>query len=129
MTAPELKGPGLLFVNSRISRPDLLDEEAFMKWYGEDHISDILKTSGIKSALCFKNADPAAEKPYLVLYPMQDIGFIQGDEFKKIGIHSDLLPNGGPIYDYADMFVRYYNLIDTYEPNGPTIPGTLESQT
>jgi hypothetical protein len=58
---------------------------------------------------------------------MEDIGFIHEDEFEKIGIHSGSLPNGGPICDYADMFVRYYNLIDTYEPRGSTIPDTLES--
>lgn len=51
---------------------------------------------------------------------MKDIAFTQGEEFKKIKVHSDLLPGGGPIYDLADIDVRYYGLIQKYEPKGPT---------
>ena len=83
MAAPELKAPGLFLVNSKITRPDILNEESFIKWYSDDHIPEILGTSGVKSALRFKNADPKAYRPYLVLYPMDDIGFTQSDEFKK----------------------------------------------
>lgn len=98
MTTPEIKGPGLLYVNSKISNP-LLNEAKFMKWYSTDHIPEIMATSGINSALRFKNADEKADKPNLVLYPMQDIGFTQGEEFRKIRVHSEILPEGLPIYE------------------------------
>ena len=83
MAASESKVPGLFFVNSKITRPDILNEDAFIKWYSNDHIPEILGTSGVKSALRFKNTDPKADRPYLVLYPMDDVGFTQSDEFKK----------------------------------------------
>lgn len=123
MTA--IKGPGILYVNSKIARPDILNEETYIKWYSDDHIAEIMQTSAIHSALRFKDVDPAATKPYLVMYPMQDIAFTQGEEFKKIKVHSDLLPGGGPIYDLADIYVRYYGLIQKYEPNWPTEEGGI----
>jgi hypothetical protein len=118
-----MKGPGILYVNSKIARNDLLNEESYMKWYGEDHIPEIIDTTGINSALRFKDVDPKVDKPYLVMYPMEDIAFTQRDEFRKIRVHSDLLPNKGPIYDLADIDVRYYGLVQVYDPKGPTKGG------
>ena len=125
MSTPELKGPGLLLVNSKITHSNILDEETFIKWYSEDHIPEILDTSGVNSALRFKNADPKAERPYMVLYPMDNIGHTQSEEFKKINVYSDLLPAGGPIYNFVDMDVRVYSFIDKYEPIGAVEPGKL----
>jgi len=126
MAAAGMSGPGILFVVSKIARTDILDEETYIKWYEDDHIAEIMQTSGIKSALRYKSLNPSAEKPYLVTYPMEDIGFTQGEEFKKIKVHSDMLPGGGPIYDLADIDVRYYGLIQTYEPTGPTKEGKVK---
>src|SRR5690349_6399387 len=94
----EIKGPGLLYVNSKIAS-DLVDEETYIKWYSEYHIPEIIETSGVESSLRFKDVSLNADKPNLVLYPMKDIGFTQGEEFKEIRVHSDILPNKGPIYD------------------------------
>lgn len=77
-----------------------------------------MATSSINSALRFKNADAKAEKPNLVLYPMKDIGFTQGEEFRRIRVHSEILPGGLPIYDLADVDVRYYGLEEVYDPRG-----------
>jgi hypothetical protein len=82
-----------------------------------------MHTSGIKSALRYKSIDTAAVKPYLITYPIDDIAFTQGEEFKKIKVHSDMLPNWGPVCDLADVDVRYYGLIQTYDPRGPTKEG------
>ncbi|KAF9895142.1 hypothetical protein FE257_000044 [Aspergillus nanangensis] len=114
-TAPPMSGKGILFVNSRISRPDTLDEKTFMKWYEEDHIAEIMETSGIRSARRFIDTNPNAEKPYLAMYPMDDIGFTQSDEFRAIRVKSDMLPPPGLIYDMADFDVRYDNLIHVYD--------------
>ncbi|KAH6673042.1 hypothetical protein B0J14DRAFT_701007 [Halenospora varia] len=124
--ASTMSGPGILYVNSKIARTDLLNEQSYMKWYGEDHIPEIIETSGINSALRWKDVDPKVNKPFLVMYPMKDIAFTQGEEFKKIRVHSDLLPNRGPIYDLADIDVRYYGLIQTYDPKG-TKPGQTKT--
>jgi hypothetical protein len=50
MSAP-VQGPGILYVRSRIasSAKDVLDEKTFLKWYDEEHITEVVDTSGIKS--------------------------------------------------------------------------------
>ncbi|KFH40420.1 hypothetical protein ACRE_089140 [Hapsidospora chrysogenum ATCC 11550] len=117
MAAPKsMSGRGILFVNSRISRPDVLSPETYLKWYDEDHIAEIIETSGIKSARRFIDVDPSAERPYLAMYPMDDIAFTQGDEFRKIRVKSDILPPPGVIYDLADVDVRYDNLVHVHDP-------------
>jgi hypothetical protein len=123
MVATTMSGPGLLFVLSKITRTDILDDETYIKWYEDEHIAEIMETSAVKSALRYKSVDPSVDTPYLATYPMKDIGFAQGEEFKKIKIHSDNLPGGGLIYDLADYDVRYYQLIQTYDPKGPTEEG------
>jgi hypothetical protein len=56
-----IKGPGLLYVNSKLAS-NLLDEETYLKWYSEDHIPEVIATSGIDSALRFKDIDSSADK-------------------------------------------------------------------
>lgn len=112
-----ISGPGILYVNSKISRPDILDEDTYLNWYDNDHIAEIVQTSGVESAWRFKDVNiGSVEKPYLAMYPLKDLAFTQGSEFKGIRVHSDMLPNGGPIYDLADVDVRYMNLIQVFDP-------------
>ncbi|KAF2836236.1 hypothetical protein M501DRAFT_940071 [Patellaria atrata CBS 101060] len=108
---PAIKGPGILFVQSAISRPDIMDYDTYMKWYDEDHIDEIIHTDAIKSAFRYINTSPDAKKPYLAFYPMEDIAFTQGERFRKIRVHSDLLPGSGLCYDLADIDVRYCGLV------------------
>jgi hypothetical protein len=123
MATSKLEGPGLFFVNSKITHPETLNEETFINWYSNEHIPEVLDTSIAHSAFRFKNADQKANRPYLVMYSMDDIGLTQSEVFKKINVYSNLLPGGGPIYDLADMDVRVYSFLDKYEPNGPVEPG------
>lgn len=114
---PPVSGRGIIYVNSGIERTDVLDEETFMNWYDNDHIAEVIETSGVSSAWRFKSPEPdKVDKPYLAMYPLEDIGFTQTEEFKKIRVHSDLIPGGASIYDLADFDVRIYNLIQVYDP-------------
>jgi hypothetical protein len=106
-----IKGPGMLYVTSKISQPDIMDYDTYMKWYDEDHIAEIIETSGIDSAYRYIDTSKNALKPYLAFYPMEDVGFTQGEEFRKIKVKSDLLPGTGICYDLADIDVRYIGLI------------------
>ena len=76
------KKPGLLWVNSKIKAPDELSPEAYTKWYEDVHIPDIFKTSGIHEAYRYQTLGQDDERPYLALYPLQDLDFLQTDEFK-----------------------------------------------
>ena len=112
----EIKGPGVLWVTSRIaaSAEDILSEEVYLRWYDEDHIAEIIETSGIKDAFRYINTEkgtPSAPKPYLAFYPMQDLAFTQGLEFKNIKVKSDILPGTGICYDMADIDVGYFELV------------------
>ena len=115
----KMDGPGLLYVTSKISRPDIMTEDVYMDWYDNDHIAEIMQTSGIKDAHRYIDVNIGkVDKPYLAIYPMADLAFTQGQEFKKIKVHSKILPGTGLCYDLADLDVRYYALIQTYDPKG-----------
>jgi len=108
---PKIKGPGMLYVNSRIARKDILDEATYLKWYDEDHIPEICSTD-MKDAFRYVDTDGSAPKPYLAFYPMPDLAYTQGEEFKQIRVKSDILPGSGICYDLADIDVRYYGLVE-----------------
>ncbi|KAF2489793.1 hypothetical protein BU16DRAFT_622403 [Lophium mytilinum] len=111
-----VKGPGMLWVMSSISRPDIMDEKTYMKWYDEDHIAEIMETSGIQTAYRYKDVDIGkVDKPYLAFYPMKDLAFTTGEDFKKIRVKSDLLPGSRLCYDLADIDVRYVGLVGKTE--------------
>ena len=118
--AQNIKGPGMLWVVGNINKSPTnpLNEDAFLKWYDEDHIDEIITTSGIHNAFRCLHVDKASPfgtkdcpKPYLAFYPMEDLAFTQGDEFRGIKVKSDLLPGTGIVYDMADMDVGYYGLM------------------
>ena len=118
---PKIKGEGLLYVTSRIDRTDILDEQTYFKWYDEDHIDEIVHTSGMPSAFRYRDVDideklRKKEKVFLAFYPMSDLAFTQGEDFRKIRVKSDLLPGSGIIYDLADLDVRYLGLVHKTEP-------------
>ena len=118
---PAIRGPGVLYVTSRIARDDVLDEDTYFRWYDEDHIDEIVHTSGMKSAFRYRDVEieeknKSKEKVFLAFYPMQDMAFTQGDEFRSIRVKSPILPDTGLIYDLADLDVRYLGLIEKTEP-------------
>lgn len=125
--AEEIKGPGMLWVTSRIaaSSKDLLDEKTYLRWYDDDHIAEIVRCSGIEDGFRYVHVDKtssigsgAAGKPFLAFYPMPDLRFTQGDEFKHIRVRSDILPGSGIIYDLADIDVSYLGLVGKSESLG-----------
>ncbi|KAI8932100.1 hypothetical protein NX059_010985 [Plenodomus lindquistii] len=115
-----LHGPGILYVTSRIkpSSSHTLDEATYLKWYDDDHIPELVSTSGIKSSFRFANTNPqpqshdenSAAMPYLVYDPMQDLAFTTSDEFRNIRVESQILPPGSVIYDFAEFNVYYFGL-------------------
>lgn len=106
--------PGILYVNSKITS-EALTPEIFRDWYEGVHIPDILATSGVNSGFRYQSTTPElAERPFLALYPVEDIQWLYSSEFKSISLHSDLLPNDSKaIFDVADFDSRYYELILT----------------
>jgi hypothetical protein len=119
-----IHGPGILFVRSRISSP-LLSESTFLQWYDDDHIPEVVATSGIKSGFRYVDVNKTSSagdarnaKPFLAVYPMDDLTFTQGDEFRGIRVKSDLLPRSGIVYDLTEMDVSYSGLKEKTEGTG-----------
>lgn len=71
-----------LQVNSKLKQLDQVSPEDFKKWYEGVHIPDIFKSGGIKEALRWETINPDDERPYLALYPLEDLDFLQTPEFK-----------------------------------------------
>ncbi|KAK0109530.1 hypothetical protein ONS95_002218 [Cadophora gregata] len=113
-----LEGPGIIYVTSKIVCTDVLDDKTYLKWYEEDHIPDILEKTPINSAFRFSNVKPDAERPYLLVYPMENLADIHGEGFKQLRLYSDFMPNKGAPYDFADLDFREYKLIQKYDPRG-----------
>ena len=70
----------------------------------------------MRSAFRYRDVDieekkKRKEKIYLAFYPMEDLAFTQGDEFRSIRVKSPILPESGIIYDLADLDVRYNGLV------------------
>ncbi|CAE7023775.1 hypothetical protein PTTW11_03650 [Pyrenophora teres f. teres] len=120
MSVSAIQGPGILFVRSRISpaSENILDEPTFLRWYDDEHIPEVVSTSGIRSASRYidvNKTSPTGDvqnlKPFLTFYPMQNLDFTLSDEFKKISVQSSILPDSGIIYDFADMDVSYLGFL------------------
>lgn len=114
-----ITGPGLLFVRSRIAQEakDTFDEKTFLHWYDDEHIPEVVASSGIKSGFRYLDiyktsplGNDANPKPFLAVYPMRDTAFTTTDEFKNLRVKSDKLPGSGLIYDLADMDVSVLGL-------------------
>jgi hypothetical protein len=105
------KTPGLFFANSKITSPSL-SHEIFTKWYNDVHIPDIFKTSGIKSGFRYYSTSPQdTDKPYLAIYPLEDVGFLETEEFWSIPVTHELLGEGKNCFEVAEFDTRPYELL------------------
>lgn len=111
------KTPGLLYAGSKISRPDILKEKTFFEWYDEEHIPELVQTSGFDSAFRFIDSDPGSEWPYLAVYPTKDFSFFKSDAFKGMkSLQSDKLPGTGAAAEVMDSVSRFDQLVQVYDP-------------
>lgn len=118
--------PGLLYVNSKIIQPDKLSPEQYTQWYEKTHIPDIFKTAGIDEAHRWQSLDPAAERPYLAMYPLSDIGFLQTPEFKGRKLNLSILEYAEGCQQFRSRKISCLTLI-TYSTSRISTPDTTSS--
>jgi hypothetical protein len=111
-------GPGLLYVNSKIGDPALSDK-VFNKWYDDVHVPDVFVAKGIQSANRYITTEFPVERPYLALYPLQDVQHLDSKEFHAIPHTSELLPDSGTIFDLVNFDIRYYTHLKTTSQGQP----------
>ncbi|CAI6341335.1 unnamed protein product [Periconia digitata] len=113
-------GPGIMYVLSSLSSApgNQLTESAFNSWYIEEHMPEIIATSGMPNAFRNVHVDKSSPhgtsecpKPFLAFYPMKDLAFTQSEAFRKIRVKSDRLPGTGVVFDMADFDIGYYGLV------------------
>lgn len=115
-TLTTMPTPELLYVGSAIKEP-VLTEDAFVKWYDEVHIPDVL-ASGPPFALRYKNTNPSAAFPHLVLYTVVP-GYLESDTFKNAKMSHDTLPGGRSHFELINFDARVYEKIQTFEGQIP----------
>lgn len=120
--AGHLSGPGILSVRSKIKRPDILDEDTYLRWYDDEHIPDLVQMSGVRSGWRYRDTDPDSDG-YWVFYSLKDLALLQSDEFFRTKFTSNSLPGSGVAIDLADFDSRFYRLVQVYDPTGKG-PGT-----
>lgn len=101
------KKPGLLWVNSKLTKPDQVNPGEYKKWYEQVHIPDIFKTSGMKEAYRYQSINPEDQVPYLALYPLKDTDFLETDEFKG----TPFSDTGGPLLTMLTQRSRYMTML------------------
>lgn len=124
MTSPSpsspAKPPGLLFVGARITNP-ALPYPTFARWYDEMHMPHLASMSGIRAAMRYVRAAPPADAhpdassamPYVTLYPLHDVGWLQGTEFDAMreSTEADYLP-GRSVFKSVEMDGRGYEVVE-----------------
>lgn len=111
-----------------------LKHEIFNHWYQTVHIPDIVaakppNSDGCVAAWRYKCEDKSRTRPYLALYSIPDMGFVQSAAFGTISQYHDLLPGGGPSQTHVDFDTRFYRQVQVYgKDSGPRgIGGVIKS--
>lgn len=92
--------PGLLYVQSKVTRPSHLSDSDFCAWYENTHIQEVMAVSGIPVAARYEALEapqavlvpPDASgadkdgRPYqwLTLYEMEDVNVRNSEEFRGL---------------------------------------------
>jgi hypothetical protein len=62
--------------------------------------------------------DTSREAPYLAVYSVPDLGFLQTPEFKAVPMVHEMLPEGGPVHKFASFDARFYQRAQVVEQPG-----------
>ena len=71
--SPTGPNPGLIWCNSKITKPNDLSWDVFCNWYRDVHVPDVLKTGVVQEAFRYVNEDPSNEDPHMTLYYVDDV--------------------------------------------------------
>jgi hypothetical protein len=111
-----LKGPGIMWVNSKITKSEEMPQSLFTDWYDQVHIPDVLTVEGIVAGWRYESKDKDDQVPYLAIYSIPELEVIQKNiEFKSVPHHHEMLHGGRSIHLYAKFDTRFYKRIQTYE--------------
>ena len=111
-----ISGPGILWVASRIHRPDQISWPAFQQWNDDTLIPNLMSVPGVHAAMRATATEYALDRPNAVVSVTDDLSVFDGSSFKAMPEHR-VLPDGKSDNpgDYIDYEARWYNFVDCFE--------------
>lgn len=114
----------LVWVASRITKPQNLTPSAFCDWYENTHIQEVTALSGIPSAARYEllpgfGFPGALAHPWLTLYEMREVGFRKTEEFR--GLNGQSRPDGRlleRVFRNAEFDTRFWRCVQVHEGVG-----------
>lgn len=67
------RNPGLIWCNSKVTRPAEVSNKEFSRWYSERHVPDVIATGLIQEAYRYVSVDLDADVQFLALYYAEDV--------------------------------------------------------
>jgi hypothetical protein len=125
---------GILFVTSYIINPSKTTDEAYNRFYNDEHLPDVISSGGTTLGLRYKNTKPATETdmPYLALYPV-DTQWLGSPEHNHLITstkkspamqtedRNELVKFDSRFYEKIQTFEGYDLQAKSNEPRGQTI--------
>lgn len=121
-------GPGVFWISSNTSDEAVFPYADFVRWYEDVHILDVVHADPVQPlpvARRYQAAAADADKPFLVVYKLPTLTFVTSDAFRRIPLHHETLPEGGPIARFASFRGRFARHAETWVGRGDGAPGTL----
>lgn len=111
---------GFLYISSTADGSNGLSASAFNAWYNNKHIPELLQVPGLDSAFRYENIQPEAKPRFLCLYPLKSLATLGSPELQAVSnVDEKTFP--GPSHDakdFADLRMRVYGHVQSYEPVG-----------
>ncbi|KAK5134147.1 hypothetical protein LTR08_006922 [Meristemomyces frigidus] len=112
--------PGLMFVGSRVIDPSKTSDEKYNRFYNEEHLPDVFSHGVCKFAVRYKNINTSSPMPYIALYPLEDVAFLQGPKLGKLVEDTKISRtfDNTDINEHVHFEPRGYEKIQTFEGYG-----------
>lgn len=109
--------PGIFWVNSGVTTPNLLSYPDYVTWYENVHTPDWMgaKPGAIPSAWRYQAVDTTRALPFLVVYRYNDITDFDAPEFRTVPLTHPSLPGGGSILQFVEMQAMLGPTVDAWK--------------
>lgn len=127
--------PGLIWCNSKVTKPNELERDSFCRWYSDVHIPDVLETGSVREAVRYLSVDPNEEFFHMTLYYVDDveglydrvkcmtafysINRVVADSNQAVPHHHKDIPGSHDMFDYGFFDTRFYKSVQLYEQETP----------
>jgi hypothetical protein len=105
---------GLIWVNSKITRPNDVSARDFLSFYADSHVPDVVQVPGFKSAAVYKANASDAERPYLILYRLSDMKASDSEKLHELFAQEDVIS----MREKGNFDIREYEPVHSFEEEG-----------